>query len=352
MGVDNNVFNTVDDPQRDVTADIGPRVAYWLRMGKARLSGISLGQYLYFKDFASERSWSTNQQGRIDVRLGRIAPFVDATYRNSRERPGFEIDARAHRREWVGGAGSEIRVSPKTTLVLSGSRETFLYDNEEAFLGVNLANTLNRHTDLGRVQLRYTLTPLTTFVMNADALRDRFDSTVARDADSLRVMPGFELKPLALISGTAAVGFRRFNVLDGSTEDFSGVTAAVNARYSLHSTQFGLKLNRDLSYSFEQETPYYALTDVTVEITERLSRAWDVLARGGRQTLAYRRASSTSGADRTDHGVVYGAGIHYRLGDTAQLGVDGNYYRRDAASTVRNYDGLRIGASVTYGSRQ
>jgi hypothetical protein len=249
--------------------------------------------------------------------------------------------------------GTDIQLSGKTTLVLSGSRDILRYDRDETFLGAGLADALDHYTNTERLQLRNALTPLTTFVVSVDSLQDRFDASTARNADSLRVMPGFELKPFALISGKVSVGFRHFNVLEPGTPDFNGVVASVDARYVLRATQFSTRVNRDVSYSFEPTSPYYALTDLGLEITQRVTRSWDALVRGGWQTLAYRNAaSSVSFPQRVDHGTVYGAGARYRLGETAHIGVDANYYRRDSRNTFRNYDGLRIGASVSYGTSQ
>ena len=78
--------------------------------------------------------------------------------------------------------------------------------------------------------------------------------------------------------------------------------------------------------------------------------------RGGWQSLAYRNAAGSASSAglplRVDHGTVYGAGARYRLGETARIGVDANYYRRDSQNTFRTYDGLRVGASVSYGTSQ
>ena len=41
-----------------------------------------------------------------------------------------------------------------------------------------------------------------------------------RDSDSVKVLPGFELKPFALIAGTVFVGYRQFNPLDRRVPDY------------------------------------------------------------------------------------------------------------------------------------
>ena len=116
---------------------------------------------------------------------------------------------------------------------------------------------------------------------------------------------------------------------------------------------FRVAVNRDLTYSFEPAEPYYALTDSTLTVTQRITYVWDVVGRAGRQSLAYRRfGSSGQPGKRVDHGALLGAGVGYRVGKTVRVGVDANYYRRDSSSQIlRDYEGLRVGASVSYGSQ-
>jgi hypothetical protein len=353
LGVDSNVFNTTDDPRRDTTAALGPAVNLWLKVGPARLSGKTSGQYLYFKTYDSQRAWNTNDNLRIDLPLARLKPFLIGNYVNTRDRPGFEIDSRARSATNTVTLGTDLRLSGKTTFVLSGSRTTTAFDQHETFLGAALAQALNRRSDIERLQFRYALTPLTTLVVNNDAIQDRFDFEPARDADSFRVLPGFEFKPSALISGAVAVGFRHFNARDETFPDFNGVVASVDARYTLAATQFQAQIHRDLAFSFEAANPYYALTDVNVAVTERITQAWDIIGRAGTQKLDYRQIQTSVVSTRpADKGRLYGLGIGYRLGETARLGLDVNYVVRRSPETLRQYEGFRVGATVSYGLSQ
>jgi hypothetical protein len=75
------------------------------------------------------------------------------------------------------------------------------FDDPDSPLADVLAANLNRWAIPGAMQLRYRLTTLTTFVINAEAIQDRFDGDALRDTNSISVMPGFEMKPSALVSG-------------------------------------------------------------------------------------------------------------------------------------------------------
>ncbi len=352
LGVDTNVFNESVDPKRDTTAGLGPAIAWWMNAGRTRISASNAGQYLYFKEYANQRGWNTVNTLRLDVLAGRLTPFVSGSYINTRNRPGYEIDSRARAKTTVAGAGADLRVSGKTRITASGQASTIAFDERETFLGASLARLLNEQVQTGSLALRYNLTPLTTFVVKADGIRDRFEFETSRNADSVRLMPGFEFKPFALISGQALVGYRRFRAQQAALPDFEGAIAAVQVAYIRRATKIEGMVNRDLVFSAEPTLPYYALTDAALTVTQKVTRTWDVRLRTGRQVLAYRSftvARSAETTPATDRGKQYGAGVGYQLGDTARIGVDATYSTRGSNTDIRRFEGFRAGASVSYG---
>jgi hypothetical protein len=353
VGVDDNVFNDKLDPKSDTTGALGPAVELWMRAGRSRLSGKLSSQYVYFKTYKNQRSWNTTDELKWEFPLGRITPFIAGTYVNTKSRPGFEIDSRAHLRTDSATLGMAVRLTGITSLVLSGSRGETVFDDDELFLGANLANALNRTTQNEQMQLRIKLTSLTTFVVQGDALQDRFTLDRIRNADSIRVLSGFELRPAALIAGKVFVGVRKFDALDRSLSDYTGPVAQVDATYTAGPTRLAVTVNRDLTYSFEVLQPYYALTDLRLAITERLGRGVDVVANGGRQVLDYRQLLSAPTAARTDTIRQYGVGAGYRVGHTLRIGFDVLHYSRKSTQvSLFDFDGLRYGVSVSYGLPQ
>jgi hypothetical protein len=354
LGHDSNVFNEADNPKADTTAAFGPLVQIWMRPGGTRFTARTGGQYLYFREFANERAWNTHNEAKWEVPMARLSPFVEGRYVNTQERQGYEIDSRARRRDDAVAFGSGLRLSGKTEFVVSFRRSHVKYDEQETFLGAALAETLNRREDQTRVQFRYALTPLTTFVVDTDLLQDRFELTPLRDTDSVRVLPGFELKPLALISGRVFVGYRQFSPLSPAIPEYQGLAAAVNATYVRGSTKFDVKVDRDVFYSYELQRPYYALFDAGLTVTQRVTRSWELVGRGSRQLLSYRQLASLGDVDGgVDRGYVYGGGIGYLAGETLRLGVDANYSTRHTEVAGRqDYEGLRVFGSIRYGIRQ
>ena len=114
--------------------------------------------------------------------------------------------------------------------------------------------------------------PLTTIAVRYENLRDRFEFSPGRDADSYSVMPGVEFKPRALISGTAYVGYREFTPREPlQLPAFSGLVAQLGLSYTLlGSTTFGVSFRRDLTYSYEELQPFFVDTSVGASIRRAL----------------------------------------------------------------------------------
>ena len=354
VGTDNNVFNESENPKRDTTAAVGPASSLWLRMGRSRLSGRVSGQYLYFKQYENQRAWNTANDLRWEIPLARITPFVVGTLSNTKDRPGYEIDSRVRRQDRSVGGGTLVRLSGKTTVAAAARRTKLEYDGTVIFNGAVLAQQLDRTVDTQELQLRMRLTPLTTFVVRGEAQQDRFAFETRRNADSVTVMPGFQLRPQALIGGSAFVGVRRFNGSSGALPDFTGVVASVDTAYNVRATQFQVRVTRDLMYSYEPRQPYFALTDAGLAVVQRITTSWDTVARASRQTMAYRNLAGLEDLEkRVDRSWILGGGVGYHLGQVMRLGVDLNYYRRESQTLdFRNFEGFRVGASITYGLPQ
>jgi putative beta-barrel porin BBP2 len=352
IGVDTNVFNDAQEPQRDTTATFGPGAEYWVRAGRARISAKSDVQYNWFRDFANQRSLSTNNDLKIEFPMARVTPFVDGVFDHGRVRPGYEIDTRAFRTDSGGGGGIDVDITPKTGVRLETHRRRLKYREDEFFFGNSLQETLNRRTDSVGVSWRQKLTPLTTLVVLSEYEKERFDFQSSRDAKGVRVMPGFEFDPFAVIGGKVFVGFRSFDTTDPLLPNYSGVVADVEANYRTRSTRFDIRVQRDVDYSAEELEPYYLLTDAGVKVTQKITQRWDMVGTVSRQWLDYQRIEGLAVSNvpsHADHSYRVGGGVGYLLGSSVRVGVDVAYYQRNSPLAAREYDGLRVGGSFTYG---
>jgi hypothetical protein len=222
--------------------------------------------------------------------------------------------------------------------------------------GARLRDALNQEERRLAVTARYRMTPLTALAVRAEAIEDRFPFSPIRDSDSVRVMPGVEFKPRALVSGSAFVGVRRLQPLDARLPDYRGAVAALALSYSLlGSTSFGVTADRDVHYSYEALQPYYLADSIGASVRRHLTGRFDVTVDARRVKYSYRSVvgplDPAVGVARVDIARVYGGSVGYRLGRGTRIGFGVTYLDRESNTILlRNFDGLRIGTSVTYGS--
>lgn len=351
IGVDTNVFNSVDNPQRDFTITMEPQTDAWLHFGPGLLSArIGLG-LVYFQKFTAERAINTDDSFRLDLPLNRLRPYVIESYSNARRRPTEEIDARARYRTDATTVGLDLAVFGKTSVGVYARRDRTRFDQDELFFNVDLAQNLNRTGTAAGLRLSHDLTPLTTVVLTGETAQDRFEFSPDRSARSLSGTVGLVLKPEALISGNASIGYEAFEMPDADVTSYHGLTATAGVGYVLLGmTKFDAQVTRQVQYSFDSSTPYYVLSGVSGSITQRILGPVSLVVDGGNQRLVYRtRAGAPDVLGRTDTVQRYGGGLSYRLGPTLDLGFLVNQERRRSTAELREFSGLRFGLSLSYG---
>ena len=196
-----------------------------------------------------------------------------------------------------------MRLSGKTALGVRAERQKTAFDLDAKESGASLGEALNRRADTVTAFLEHRLTPMTTIVLNTDLQRDTFDFSSARDSRRLLVTPGVQFKPNALISGSAFVGYRRFDTLQATAPPFHGAYASIDLSYTLLGrTQFGVQSLRDVEYSFEPLQPYYLITGVTGSVSQALSRFVDPQRQGGKAALELSENDGQCDRRPGDHG--------------------------------------------------
>jgi hypothetical protein len=350
LGVDTNVFHSAAAPTRDVTGTLVPSLDTSLRVGRSITTAKTTAELVYFRRAGNQRSMTFSQEGRFDLPLARLTPYVTGGRVNSHQRPNLEIDQRLEQRRDSVGGGVLLRVSSRTTLMVGRDQHRLRYGTDA---GASFGALLDRRVTLTTATMSVALTPLTTMVIRAESQRDRFEQSSVRDADSQSVLGGFDLEPFALISGTARVGYRRVNALSPLMPDFSGLVANVNVAYVMRETLLlSLTSARNIEYSIESDEPYYVSTGATLTARQAIGR-WDVLARVGRSALSYRALrlpdTTAEAQSRRDRHVSYGIGAGVRVGSALRVGVDVGHERRVSPVANRRYDGMKAGGTLTYG---
>ena len=356
LGLDTNVFNT-SDPKADFTSTLVPHADVWVPLGQRGLittsSTVSL---IYYQAFTSERSINPAVSLRGDLRLNRLTLFGNGAYSRSRRRPNLEIDARAQHEQTGVEAGLTVKMTERLSLALSAIESHLAFDQDATYNSVSLQETLNQRMRSASSAVRYELTPLTRVFVRAQVGEDRFPFSPVRNADSASLVPGVEFQPRALISGSAAVGVRRFQPHDSSLPDNTGVVATANLAYSLRTaTRFRFTATHDLAYSYSDTQPYYGLAAYGLAVTRHLGGRFSLTASGDWETHNYRRLTTAAVPQASaplpaavDRIRMWSASMGYRLARSRRLGFGASYRQRDSNSTEINghYSGLRIMATV------
>jgi len=353
MGVDTNVFNEADadQPESDFTVTFSPNTDVWLRVGRTWITGAVQVDWVYYNEFASERGTNAAFRIGVDRTFNRLAVKANARHLTTRDRPGFEIDARSQRLETQYDGEATVRVSGKTSVGATGFRRRTDFAADAIFREADLSRELDRTTSGTGFVVRNALTPLTSLALDVTRERERFVTSQFRDSDSTKVMGSVAFQPLALINGTASAGVRVFDPVPADVPAFNGVITAVNLSYSLLGvTRFGVQATRDIQYSFEFTQPYYLESGVTGTVQQQIFGPFDLLARIGTRGLAYadRIGAAVAVSNRTDRVNTIGAGAGYRMGIDKRLGFTLERQHRTSTIPGRNYTGLRFGLSLTY----
>lgn len=349
MGYDTNVGNDHEAPQEDFTLTLVPIISGGFRAGPARLLIVDRIEYVWYKELTSERSVNGGLSGQFEVRWNRIRPFVIGQIARTRARKGDEIDARARRSEPMYGGGVDLGIASRTWLALEYRYAEIRYDVGESYVGVPLDQALNGRTRASSAGLRLELTPLTTFAVTGRLEQTRFTTATFRDNDSYLVSGAFRFDPEALFAGAATVGYRNLQARTEGTPDFRGVTASVALTYTgLPTTRFGVGVTRDIAYSYDDRYAYYVDTAVSGSVTQNVAGPVELVARGRLAWLDY--TGAIGGApDRQDRVSRFGGGVGIKLGEVSRLGFEAAWVERRSEVPARDYEGLRLFGSVTYG---
>jgi hypothetical protein len=308
--------------------------------------------FVYYATYKAEQSINRLFEGRLEgAAAARLRPFLVAALNQTRERSGYEIDARVLRRNTSLSAGAELKLTGITSLTGSYRRATTRYGDDERFLDTPLGAQLDETIDAAAAGVRYAITPLTTVVVDVEVQRDRFETSPIRDSDSLRVMPAAEFAPGAVITGRVAAGFRRFSPHDSRLDEFSGFVGSANLGYSLLGrTRFSVLATRDVMYSVDPATPYFLVTSGHLTVSQRVGGPFDVIVVAGLDRLQYQSVAGLPVAAPVDRTRTVGAGVGLRLGSSARLALIYDFTDRVSNELDRRaYERRRLFASVTYG---
>ncbi len=352
IGMDANVYNEAENPKRDFTATIAPALRVIVKPPRIRLSSTTSSDLVYFRKYTDQRHVNRNVSAAAEVDLTYIRPFASISVADARERPNAEIDLRARVRDRTYSGGVRVPLGPVASFSVAARRGTTRYAGGQQFRGVELASELNDETNAIDASFSLAITPLTTIGLAATKEEDRFEHSPLRHSDSVRIAPTISFAPAGYFSGSASVGWRRFDALDPAVADYSGLTAngtvgiVIVDRYHVETT-FG----RDVRYSYDAVTPTYIWTSGRGTLRMDLFGGVDVKLMAGRDVMAYRPVEAVEIRGR-DTVVNYGLGLGYNVRDNIRIGVDADFIERKSAQAPRGYTNNRVFGTLVWGVRQ
>lgn len=356
VGRDENVFNDRDNPKSDFTFTLVPRAEVVFKPRNLRLAYTAATEYVYYRVYETERATNVSSAVRADVTLGWFTPYVLASGTNTRQRLNDEIDVRVRHRERVYGGGFGIKLGTRLTLGASGRTTRLRFDETATrFRGEDLSRSFDSDLQSIEGSAGLQLTPFTTVSLVVSREQQRFEIARERDSDSIRVTPTFHFSPEAVLNGSIAIGYRRFEPRGVALPAYSGFVATATIGTTLFNrNRVEMVFGRDIRYSYARDTPYYVATGGTITVTTQLVGPFDVRATGTRHLLAYRANRDTPLAVEPGDDTVtgYGGGIGYRVRDRFRIGLNAEWRGRDSQLSLdREYRNRRIFASLTWGKQ-
>ena len=352
MGTDHNVFNDAQNPKSDFTVTITPLSDFWIHAGPTWITASVHESINWYQKYASERTANNTYRLGWHAPLTRMTFHVDGSYVNARERPGFEIDTRAARKETLFTSSLDFNALSKSYIGVSASRQQTRFAEEAVYLDTNLRTTLNRIDTAIGLNFRQQLTPLTTINLNATRSTARFEFTPDRDTNSNSANLSLTFAPAALIRGAASIGYDDFKPVDPSLPGYRGLIGHVDLTYVLlGSTRFAISGGRAVQYSYDLNQPYYIQSRIAGSIAQQIFGPFDVQVRGDLAYLAYRNRAGVAVTvpERTDRVVTYGIGVGFHMGRDLRLSFNVDQNNRDTRVLEHQYEKLLVGTALTYG---
>jgi hypothetical protein len=354
LGIDRNVFNDPADkaPKQDFALTVTPLSDFWLHLGTTWVTASLTESINWYQKYASERS--ANNTYKLGWRVpGPYLSFrVDGAYISARDRPGFEIDTRAARKETLFSAATDIHALSKSSIGLTASRQQTRFAADAEYLTTKLQTSLNRIDTSFGVSLRHQLTPLTTITATTVRAYSKFEFSPDRDTTTTSGNISAAFAPEALLRGGASFGYESFVPADVTLPGFQGMIGTADLTYVLlGSTRFAVTASRGVQYSYDLLQPYYVQSRIAGSIAQQLYGPFDVQVRGDLADLAYRNRIGATVAvpDRTDRIVTYGVGFGIHMSRDLRLAFNVDQSKRDTQLAEHGYEKLLVGTSLIYG---
>lgn len=375
-GVDTNVFNRQTGAVPDTQIVLSPGVQAALPIGRRlRFTGQGFLDLNYFQRQGSERSTDRAADGRAEIDFGPFTFFGAGGGGQYKQRFSIDIDDRLLRQERWAQVGARFNLSRHISMTGIGSSRVYRFESS-VLRGVDVKEALDRNTLSASLEGRVALSNLTTLLLSAEGIEDRFLSAglsttpnvilgsaalesgsaknLSRRAQSFRYLGGFEFGQRAFINGKVLAGYREFPGTGGQAAPaYRGPALSISATLPLMRLgRLAISADRDVAFavtasggSENRLRNTYVSSRYGGQFSFELPFNLTGRASAGYEQLRYVFPTLTAVGyvRRVDNQYLLGGSLLRRFGDSLRIGGTVAWVRRVSSLETGSYQGLRYG---------
>ncbi len=344
-GTDSNVYLEPGDGRSDRMLTFTPSVTSKIATRRLLVQADGQLDFIYFEQFVQERSTNRKVNGRMQIDVGRVSPFVTGLDERVRERQG-EVDLRVFRRSRGFGGGVAFAVTAKGTVELGFTQSRMRFDPGQTFRAIDIAASLNRRSEALTGGFRYALTGLTTMSVDLSRVQELYASDARRNTDDQRLSATVFFAPDAVIRGRMTFGYHRLRANAPVGIPFRGFLADANVGYTFkESSRLNLRYSRDTSASFD--SPFNLQTQYGVDVVQDIVGVLKGTAAVSRQFIRHAENLFISQIARHERYDSYALGLQLLWSTSVKSTLAYEVSSRRSTIPIENFRRKRIVGSVS-----
>jgi hypothetical protein len=261
VGYDNNVYFE-SQARGDYTGTIVPAAKiYWPLTNWLLLSASDAPAYTYYLHEKNRREFGNSYSGGGKALLfGRFVLSGSAFYEKNHRQLSSEIGNLVTDTTRGYDAGLAYETARKTSLsVRAFQSDIAIEENQSAAGGMSLAPAFNRREKGLTLELNYPLFSESFFFLSFNSTVYSFVGAASnwRNSRAASIAGGLRFPLNGSLSGTLALGYKKFTLASGPYPGFSGLTAntELDGRFGLIGVR--LRYSRDNPFSLYQDVVYF-----------------------------------------------------------------------------------------------
>ena len=335
LGYDDNIRFDSARSESDTTATAGPGLSALLLTGDR--GGILVSQEYDYVAFARNEDlnhWNARARARGVALLKNFSVSLEDRFTSVRERPNAEVDHRLRRGQNALTVAARSLGSGRLGWSAYARHERIDYATDDAESEV-LANRLDRRERTLSLTGEMRVRPKTTLLLETAVERIEFDDPAERrDSRALSVLPGVRFDPSAAVQGELKIGVAELTARERPQSDYRGTVGEGNLSARLGgSARLKGTFTRELVFSTVAENLYFIGTRWSAAYEQFFSRRFSGEVLYGRGLHHYPEEITGSGGlplERDDRLSTYELAVRYRAHPRLLLTATARRLERDS----------------------